>query len=101
MFAKRGAEVLYNQTGFHHSKVMMVDGRFCTIGSTNLDARSLRFDYEINALIIDKDVTRELDDKFMEDTEKCDLLTEEEYKKSRTRWQRFRGWLGHLLTPWL
>ena len=98
---KRGASIWRYRPGFHHSKIMMVDGKYCTVGSTNLDARSLRFDYEINALIIDKDVTRKLDDKFIEDTKKCDLLTEEEYKRSRTPWQRFRGWLGHLLTPWL
>ena len=42
-----------------------------------------------------------LDEKFIEDTKQCDLLTEEEYKRSRTTWKRFRGWLGHLLTPWL
>lgn len=98
---KRGARIWRYRPGFHHSKIMMVDGRYCTVGSTNLDARSLRFDYEINALIIDKDVTRQLDDKFIEDTRQCDLLTDEEYKRSRTTWQRFRGWLGHLLTPWL
>ena len=98
---KRGANIWRYRPGFHHSKIMMVDGKYCTVGSTNLDARSLRFDYEINALIIDKDVTRKLDDKFIEDTKKCDLLNEEEYKRSRTTWQRFRGWLGHLLTPWL
>ena len=98
---KRGTSIWRYRPGFHHSKIMMVDGRYCTVGSTNLDARSLRFDYEINALIIDQDVTHELDKKFIEDTKQCDLLTEEEYKRSRTTWQRFRGWLGHLLTPWL
>ena len=98
---KRGAKIWRYRPGFHHSKIMMVDGKYCTVGSTNLDARSLRFDYEINALIIDKDVTRQLDDKFIEDTKKCDLLTEEEYKRSRSTWKRFRGWLGHLLTPFL
>ena len=98
---KRGARIWRYRPGFHHSKIMMVDGLYCTIGSTNLDARSLRFDYEINALIIDKDVTRQLEDKFIEDTKKCDLLTEEEYKRSRSTWKRFRGWLGHLLTPFL
>jgi len=98
---KRGAKIWRYRPGFHHSKIMMVDGQYCTVGSTNLDARSLRFDYEINALIIDKDVTRQLDEKFIEDTKKCDLLTEEEYKRSRSTWKRFRGWLGHLLTPFL
>lgn len=98
---KRGVNVWRYRPGFHHSKIMMVDGRFCTVGSTNFDARSLRYDYEINALIIDPEVTRELDEKFMEDIKKCTLVTMEEWKRSRTAWQRFRGWLGHLLTPFL
>ena len=98
---KRGAKIWRYRPGFHHSKIMMVDGKYCTVGSTNLDARSLRFDYEINALIIDKDVTRQLDNKFIDDTKKCDLLTEGEYKRSRSTWKQFRGWLGHLLTPFL
>ena len=38
---KRGARVWLYKPGFHHSKIMMVDGRYCTVGSTNLDARSL------------------------------------------------------------
>jgi cardiolipin synthase len=98
---KRGAHIWRYRPGFHHSKIMMVDGRYCTVGSTNLDARSLRFDFEINAIIIDKGVTRQLEDKFIEDTKNCDYLSEEEYQKSRTAWKRFRGWFGHLLTPWL
>jgi len=95
---KRGANVWRYRPGFHHSKIMMVDGKVCTIGSTNLDSRSLRYDYEANAIIADETTTRELDSLFIEDTRKSDLLTLEEWKKSRTTWQRFRGWLGHLLT---
>ena len=98
---KRGVNVWRYRLGFHHSKIMMVDGKFCTVGSTNLDARSMRFDYEINALIIDPETTAKLDAKFIEDTKQCDLITMEEWNKSRSTWQRFRGWLGHLLTPFL
>ena len=98
---KRGASIWRYKPGFHHSKIMMIDGRYCTVGSTNLDARSLRFDFEINALIIDSTTTHQLERKFIEDTGKCTLLDEAEYQRSRTGWQKFRGWLGCLLTPWL
>ena len=57
--AKRGARIWRYRPGFHHSKIMMVDGKFCTVGSTNLDARSLRYDYEINAIIIDPETTHQ------------------------------------------
>jgi cardiolipin synthase len=98
---KRGATVWLYQPGFHHSKIMMVDGRFCTVGSTNLDARSLRFDFEENALIINRETTKELDDMFDRDKQKSVVLTEEEWNRFRTGWQKFRGWFGSLLQPWL
>ena len=39
---KKGVEVWMYEPGFHHTKVIMVDGRFCTVGSANLNARSLK-----------------------------------------------------------
>ena len=98
---KRGAHVWLYQPGFHHSKIMMVDGRFCTVGSTNLDSRSLRFDYEENAVIIDQETTRQLDDMFDRDKQQSVYLTPETWRQFRTPWQRFRGWLAHLLSPFL
>ena len=98
---KRGANIWLYQPGFHHSKIMMVDGRFCTVGSTNLDARSTRFDYEENAVIIDSKTTRELDDMFERDKQESVYLTPETWKEFRTPWQRFRGWFAHLLRPFL
>jgi len=98
---KRGAHVWLYEPGFHHSKIMTVDGRFCTVGSTNLDARSTRFDYEENALILDPAVTRQLDDMIDRDKLKSFYLTEESWDNFRTGWQKFRGWFAHLLTPWL
>ncbi len=95
---KRGVNVWRYRPGFHHSKIMMVDGKFCTVGSTNLDARGLRYDYEVNALIMDEETTKKLDQKFIEDTGKSDYVSMEEWKKSRTTWQQFKGWFGHLLT---
>ena len=98
---KKGANIWLYQPGFHHSKIMMVDGKFCTVGSTNLDARSLRYDYEVNALIIDKKITKELDDMFIRDTKKSVLLTKEDWNNFRNGWQKFRGWFGSLLSPFL
>ena len=98
---KRGAHIWLYQPGFHHSKIMMVDGRFCTVGSTNLDARSLRFDYEENAVFIDSETTQELTEMFMRDTQKSVYLTPERWNQMRTRWQKFRGWLWHLLQPFI
>ena len=61
----------------------------------------MRFDYEENAVIIDKCTTKELDDMFERDKQESVYLTPEEWKKFRTPWQRFRGWFAHLLRPFL
>ena len=39
---------------------MMVDSTFCTVGTANLNSRSLRYDYETNAFIFDPKITNEL-----------------------------------------
>jgi len=98
---QKGAEVWFYLPGFHHSKIMMVDGRFCTVGSSNLDARSMRFDFEENALILNCEITKELDDMFDRDTKNSLRMTEEEWKRFNSRWHKFCGWFGTLLTPWL
>ena len=98
---KRGVDVWVYRPGFHHTKIIMVDGRFCTVGSANLDARSLRFDYEENAVIIDPCTTHQLSTMFDNDKTKSFRLTPEYWKTQRTGWQKFRGWFAHLLAPWL
>ena len=94
---KRGATIWVYQPGFHHSKIMMVDGRFCTIGSANLNSRSLRFDYEDNAIILSHETTDELDAMFARDTKKSELMTPQWWKTKRSSWAKFRGWFAHLL----
>lgn len=98
---KRGADVWIYQNGFHHTKIIMVDGQVCTVGSANLDARSLRNDYEENAVIVDPCTTRELNDMFDRDKKHSFKLTEERWDEWRTPWQKFRGWFAHLLRPFL
>lgn len=97
---KRGATVYMFQAGFHHTKMMIVDDQFCTIGSSNLDSRSLRCDYEVNTLIFDKEVTSQLVDMFEQDKKNSIELTDEYWKKKST-WKKFVGWFGNCLTPFL
>ena len=96
---KHGVDVYIYKPGFHHTKIIMVDGRFCTVGSANLNSRSLRFDYEENAVIIDRCTTAQLSKMFDRDKTKSFLLTPKKWKKFRTPWKRFVGWFAHLLAP--
>lgn len=96
---KRGAEIYYYEDGFHHSKVMMVDSAFCTLGSANLNSRSLKYDYEVNAFIMDSCTTRKLQTIFEKDKDYSTLLTPQNWKKRRSFGRRFMGWFYHFLAP--
>ena len=96
---KKGVEVWIYKPGFHHSKTMVVDGVLCTIGSANLNSRSLYFDYEENAVVVDSCTSRRLSELFEADKEKSFKLTPESWKEFRSSWQRFVGWFAHFLAP--
>lgn len=97
---KRGAEVYMYTGGFNHSKVMCVDGKYCTIGSANLNSRSLIYDYETNLFIFGKEDTDELQHYINLDKQNSYRLTKEIYKK-RSCWRRFCGWFVTIFTPFM
>ena len=97
---KRGAKIYLFNGGFHHSKVMMVDSVFCTVGTANLNSRSLRYDYETNAFIFDPSTTKQLTNMFERDKKNSTLLTPEVWKE-RSAWKKFVGWVANLMTPFL
>ena len=98
---KQGAHIYFYEEGFHHSKYMMIDSAFCTIGSANLNSRSLSYDYEVNAFIMDKGVTTRLQQIFEKDKLKSTYLTPENWKKRRTFGQRLKGRFFKILTPFI
>lgn len=98
---RHGAEVYYFEGGFHHSKVMTVDGEFCTVGTTNLDARSMCYDYEVNVFIFDPLTTYQLNNIFDSDIAECELLTPENFKRRFSLKKRFVGQMFQVLKGFL
>lgn len=93
---KRGAEVYYFEDGFHHSKTLTVDGQFCTIGTANLDGRSLRYDYEVNVFIFSPETTANINAIFDRDAKQSELLTPKNFKQ---RFSLKRRMVGRIFTP--
>ena len=93
---KRGAEVYYFEDGFHHSKTLTVDGQFCTIGTANLDGRSLRYDYEVNVFIFSPETTASINAIFDRDAKQSELLTPKNFKQ---RFSLKRRMVGRIFTP--
>ncbi len=90
--ARRGAKVWLCEQCFHHDKVMVVDDTLCTVGTANLDARSLSFDYEINAFYFSPRHCQELKAYFEEHRSSSIQLTEDNWKEIYPRSKRRLGW---------
>jgi len=62
-----GVRIFNYQRSMLHAKVMTVDNVIATLGSGNLDQRSMRLNEECNALLFDRRLTGVLDEHFKED----------------------------------
>lgn len=59
-----GVRVFYQPPPFVHTKLFIVDDVWSLIGSANLDARSLRLNFELNLSIFDSDFTAQMKSHF-------------------------------------
>ncbi len=75
-----GVRVYMYNKGFVHSKTMVVDGEYCSVGSANFDDRSLVLNFETNAVILSKEIGRQMDEAFEEDLKHCTGYTREDYE---------------------
>jgi cardiolipin synthase A/B len=93
-----GIRVYFYTKGFTHSKLMMVDDVFCTVGTSNMDIRSFDQNFEVNALIYDIDTTKILKEAFFEDLSHSYQLTLEEHLK-RPPYDKLRESVARLFSP--
>jgi cardiolipin synthase len=76
---KAGAHVYQYSKGMMHAKVMIVDDEFASVGTANLDNRSMFLNFEVNCLIYSKDAVRHLEETFERDFRNSILLNREVY----------------------
>jgi len=86
---KEGVRIFHYNKGFIHSKAFVVDGKYCSVGSANMDQRSMTMNFETNALMYSVRIGDEMDKAFNEDLSHCTEYTMEEHKKL-SRWIRFK-----------
>ncbi|QAS53205.1 cardiolipin synthase [Halobacillus litoralis] len=95
---KAGATIYVYQKGFLHAKTLVVDGNIASVGTANIDVRSFRLNFEVNAFIYNPDVSQLLADRFHEDIVESTELTFKLYQ-SRSKWIRFKEAISRLLSP--
>lgn len=62
-----GIRIYFYMAGFNHSKYIVVDSVFSSVGSVNIDMRSFDMNFEITALIYDEEFAGRLEELFMND----------------------------------
>ena len=95
-----GVKMYFYKAGFIHSKVIVVDGIISSIGTANLDFRSLETNFEVNAMIYDEETAQILTDQFLEDQEKSSEVVLEEWI-NRPRLNKIKESFARILSPML
>lgn len=95
---KTGAKVYIYENGFIHAKMIVIDEEVSSVGTANIDVRSFRLNFEVNAFVYNSKVSKELAQSFYDDIELCHRLTLMEYSK-RSYYIRFKESISRLLSP--
>lgn len=93
-----GVKIYQYKNGFIHSKIMIVDQMVATVGTANLDIRSMEINFEVNAFLYDVDVIARLEEDFLNDLEESIVYDLETFKE-RSLMRRFLEAMGRLVSP--
>jgi cardiolipin synthase len=86
--------------GMLHAKTICIDGAWSTIGSYNLDSRSLLYNWEVTLAVLDAAVASRLEDKFQLDLEMSEPVDPARWRK-RGLLQRLRERFFYFFRVWL
>lgn len=75
-----GARVFLYRKGFIHTKSVVSDGYTVSVGTCNMDVRSLEINFENQLFIYDQDTARKFEAQFESDMTECQELTAEEWE---------------------
>lgn len=93
-----GAKCYTYDNGFLHAKGMVVDGLVSCYGTANMDIRSFRLNFEVNAVIYSARVARRMEEIFREDLKVCTQVTEYLYGR-RSYLVRIKEQFSRLFSP--
>lgn len=93
---QNGVEIYEYQPTMIHAKILVADGQWSIVGSTNMDNRSFELNDEVNLAAFDGAMSQQLTQDFMNDLKSSRRITYEEWKQ-RPFWERFTESLGWLI----
>lgn len=93
---KAGAGIYEYEPSMIHAKLLVVDGQWSIVGSTNFDSRSFRINDEVNLAAFDPSLAQQLTSQFQQDLTRSKRITLEEWKR-RGLWERLEALWGRLI----
>lgn len=78
---KNGVEIYEWKGKILHAKTAVIDGFWVSIGSHNLDHRSLHYNLELNVNIYDEKIGSSMREFFIKDLENCERITLEKCRQ--------------------
>lgn len=95
---RSGVKVFTYENGFLHAKMIVADGQIASVGTANIDVRSFRLNFEVNAFLYHADTAKKLAEIFDEDKRLSAELTIEGYQ-NRSIIIRLKESISRLLSP--
>ena len=99
--AQAGVQVELYRGGFLHSKLLVADDDVCTIGSSNIDFRSLGNNFELNTFIYDREVALQVRQLYLRDEQQSVFLARIRPRMRPRFAVRFIESVARLLAPLL
>lgn len=100
-YLKAGIKIHLYADGFLHSKVMLCDDEIASIGTANLDNRSLQQNYEAQVFVYNESLCQQMKSDFLKDCEKSIILSDYEKYKQRHWLKKLAEGFAKLLSPLL
>lgn len=98
--AAQGVRIFEYTPGFCHAKQMVCDGKTASIGTSNLDYRSLHLHFENNVLLYGCEAVQDMNRDFEVLFRQCEEVTEM-YRSGRSRVLRLGQYILRLFAPLL
>lgn len=95
-----GVRVLEYEGGMLHTKTLVVDGQFATVGSANIDVRSFRLNFELIAVLYDPPIVARFEALFGDDASHASEIVATEWAQ-RGIAVRLMESVGRLMSPLL
>lgn len=95
-----GAKCYTYDNGFLHAKGLVADEQVLCYGTANMDIRSFKLNFEVNAVVYDEKEAEKMVEAFRKDLAVCTRITKERYTSRKLR-IRVKEQVSRLLSPLL